>query len=124
MKSSTNCLKKISIPTKKPQQVVDLRLFSCYRTSLDIIELWSYLCDFINTCKFSSRKFESIKALLGNDMDKMLVFVTLNGIVDFLSPIEKLQKSLQTGASNSHKVYKIMQNLSNRFKKFQISDKV
>jgi hypothetical protein len=76
-------LEKKTIPIKKPQQVVDHRLFSYYRTSLDIIELWSYLCDFINTYKFSSRKVESIKVLLGNDLDKMLVFVTLNGIVDF-----------------------------------------
>ena len=49
-------LEKNSIPIKKPQQVVDHRWFSYYRTSLDIIELWSYLCDFINTYKFSSRK--------------------------------------------------------------------
>jgi hypothetical protein len=57
-------------------------------------------------------------------MDKMLIFVSLNGIVDFLSTIESLQKSIQSGSPIAHKVYKIMQNLSNRFENFQISNEV
>ncbi len=37
-------------------------------------------------------KITSIKTLLGDQLDQMLIFVTINGISDILTPIEVLQK--------------------------------
>ncbi len=83
-----------SINSKKRVQVVDHHWFSYLQTTKDIIELWSYLIEFLNTYK--SKKVESIKLLIGREFDQIIIFITLKGIVDILTPIEKLQKSLQT----------------------------
>lgn len=109
-----------SINPKKPVQVVDHRWFSYLQTTKDIIELWSYLIEFLNTYK--SKKVESIKLLIGRESDQIIIFITLKGIVDILTPIEKLQKSLQTSGSISDKVYDMIIELGKCFANYKLSE--
>ncbi len=110
------------LKAKKPNQVVEHRWFSYFKTSQDIIELWSYLIEFVDYN--SSKKITSIKTLLGDQLDQMLIFITINGIIDILTPIEALQRTLETNKPISHKIYGILKQLSQSFKHFSLTDKV
>ncbi len=71
------------------------RWYCYYETANYIIELWSYLTEFINN--YDSNKVNSLKKFIGNENDKMAIFVILNVIVNLLEPIHKMQSSLETG---------------------------
>ncbi len=61
---------------------------------------------------------------MGDQLDQMLIFITINGIIDILTPIEALQRTLETNKPISHKIYGILKQLSQSFKHFSLTDKV
>ena len=105
--------------SKKPKQVAEHRWYFYCETANDMIELWSYLTKFINN--YDSNKVNSLKKFIGNVNDKIATFVILNAIVNLLEPIHKTQSSLETDQCISHKIYKVLYDINNRFENIELS---
>ncbi len=79
---------------KIPKQVVVHRWFSYYITMNDIIELWTYLINFIDSNK--SKKILKLKSILGNEKKRQKVYHIIKNEIEFLKPIFNIQKNLKT----------------------------
>jgi hypothetical protein len=91
---------------RKLKHVVDHRWFSYYETMVDIIDLWPFLCEFIDTHK--SKKIDKIKAILNDDSNKVKFFLTIKGIETYLKPIYFSQKKCESNQANSQTIYKLV----------------
>jgi Leucine-rich repeat (LRR) protein len=60
----------------------------------DIIELWTYLINFIDSNK--SKKILKLKSILGNEKKRQKVYHIIKNEIEFLKPIFNIQKNLKT----------------------------
>jgi hypothetical protein len=91
---------------KKVKQVVDHRWFSYYLTINDIIDLWPYLCEFIDT--HNSTKIDKIKNILINETNRIKIFAIFKSIQSFLQPLYLSQKKCESNQPNSQTIYKLV----------------
>jgi hypothetical protein len=87
--------------------VAEQRLFSFYESACVIRDLWSYLMEFIDKKELNSSKVLKIREILGDSQKRNELFIKLNFIIDFMTPIHVLQKELEKGEPLIHKMYEI-----------------
>ncbi len=101
-----NILKENAVSEKIPKQVVVHRWFSYYITMNDIIELWTYLINFIDSNK--SKKILKLKSILGNEKKRHKVYHFIKNEIEFLKPIFNIQKKFENSQADSHLMYSLV----------------
>jgi hypothetical protein len=98
-------LKENSIKEKIPRKTIDHRWFSYYYTMNDIIDLWPYLLEFIDSNK--SQKIDKLKSLLSGDTKRQKIHAIIRNLILLLKPILVIQNKFENCRANSHEIYSL-----------------
>jgi hypothetical protein len=113
-------LSKYGHKLKKPPQVVDSRWFSYYDTALEVKDLWSYLCEFIDGNENFSSKVSNLNKIL---IDRQVIYIKLNYFIEILKPLKQMQLQCEKKCLSSDKFYDIYANkMSSYFNELLESD--
>ncbi len=102
--------------------MIEHRWFSYFHTAQDIVELWSYLSEFLT--RYNSKKVNLLKKMIGNADERMVKYVILKAIIELLKPIYEIQTELESGQCISHKVVLVINELNQRLANLELSHNI
>jgi hypothetical protein len=87
------------------------RWYSIFNAAKIIVDLWPFLCELIDklpSLRLCTNKSEKISELIGDNFNRQKLFFLLTFIIETLTPLEKIQKQLETNLPYAHKMYHII----------------